>query len=251
MTIDPCSPDPHAERRGLVRHRVPVVLHRQAAFRRRRSPTSRSATTSQVTWRAYELSPTPRRPRRPEIDALAEHKGIPPQVSACSRRSRPWPPARGSRTTSTGPSRQHVRGAPAGAPARRRAGLERRARAGGPVLRALRARRRPGRRRDARADRRRGRARRGGGPGRLAGGGTRTTSAPTRTRRARSASPACRSSWSTAHRVSPARSRRTCSRSCSRRLAGRRTRWPPLATRRRGVRGRLLRDLSGCRTLAP
>lgn len=36
----------------------------------------------QVTWRAFELSPdTPTGPGRPEIDALAEHKGIPrPQV---------------------------------------------------------------------------------------------------------------------------------------------------------------------------
>ena len=75
----------------------------------------------EVTWRSYELSPTtPVGPGRPEIDALAEHKGIPSppgqaHVRAGHRRGR----RRGSRVRlRPDPRRQHLRRAPPGPPAR-------------------------------------------------------------------------------------------------------------------------------------
>ena len=171
MSIPTLTPSAPA-RRGLVRHRLPLVLHRQAALRhgagRLPAPRARRGDLARV----RAVAEHPRGPGIPEIDALARHKGIPrDQVTRMFAQVTDVAADEGlaydfDRAIAANTFAAHRLVAPRADDGRVGAGG---ARARGSVLGALRARRRPGRRRDARADRRRGRRRRRGRTGRAGG----------------------------------------------------------------------------------
>ena len=208
------------EGRDLVRHRLPVVLRRQAPVRGGaravRAPRPGRGAVAQLRAR-------PRRRLRGDRRGVGVRRPAGPQV----RHEPPAVPAdaglddghrgrRGPRLPLRAGGRgQHLR-RPPGAPPRR--GARAPGRDEGAAAARLLHRGPPGRRPGhAGAPRRRGRPRRGRGPpGRSRARHTPPRSGPTRRRPAASASAACRSSSSTAPTASPAPSRpSSCCRSSS------------------------------------
>ena len=212
----PCNRDPHAARRDLVRHRVPVVLHRQAPVRGGARATSRTATHVEVTLALYELSPrhagrlrTARGRRARRAQGHAARRRSQQMFAQVTARRR----GRGAHATTSTPSlppTRSTRTAWCTSPDRRRGSGRRvsrrcsaRTSSTAPAVDDDEVLVRP---------RRRGRARRGRASGPRSPGAT----APTRCaadedEAARSGSPACRSSSSTGASGCPARSPPSCS----------------------------------------